>query len=91
VVVSRKVLTVDPDSDIGRFLERMPDQPVIVETGRERFRIVREREDVLTNYDPERARAAVEQMYGVLKGQDLQSLKEELREMRDQDSIGRPA
>ena len=55
------------------------------------FDLAREVSDPFANYDPERARAALDRVFGILRGVDKEALKAELREQRAQDSRGRPA
>ena len=85
-----KIIPVEPDSELGRALDAVSDQNVVLQRGGERFRVVREVQDTLPDYDPERAWAALERSFGILRGLDREQLKAELREQRGQDSAGRP-
>ncbi len=87
----RKVIPVEPGSDVDEFLKQAEEQPIIAVAHGRRFRVAQEPEDIWANYDPEKARAALAGVAGLLKGVDVEKLKAELREQRGQDSIGRPA
>lgn len=65
---------------------------MVVSVSGTQFRIVREKPDVWANYDPERARAGLEGIVGMLKDSDIdfEAWKQEIREQRGQYSIGRP-
>jgi hypothetical protein len=86
-----KTIMVGPDSDIAQVLTHAMDEPILIDTRRARFRVVREDDDPFANYDPERVRAALKGMAGTLIGVDVEELLAELREQRAQDSQGRPA
>lgn len=90
-MVAEKVIPVEPGSDVDHFLKQADDQPIIAEAHGHRFRVVREPVDPFANYDPERVRAGLSRIAGLLKDVDTEALKAELREQREQDSIGRPA
>lgn len=49
------------------------------------------RDDIWKDYDPEAARQAWEQAFGILRGVDAGALIERIREDREQDTPGRPA
>jgi hypothetical protein len=90
-MVAEKVIPVEPGSDVDRFLKQADDQPIIAEAHGHRFRVVREPVDPFANYDPERVKAGLARISGLLKGVDIEDLKAELRQQRGQDSSGRPA
>jgi hypothetical protein len=85
-----KTITVDPDGEVARVLAQAIDAPILIDTRGARFRVVREGDDPFANYDPERAKAALDQVFGTLKGVDVEKLLTELEEQRAQDSQGRP-
>ena len=87
---ARTTIPIDPDSEIAQLLKRAAEEPAILDVDGARFRVESEEPDPFANYDPERARAALERAAGSLKGVDVPKLLEELRAQRDQDSIGRP-
>jgi hypothetical protein len=49
------------------------------------------RRHLLPPHDPDALRKAIQESAGALKGIDIDEFKAELREMREQDSKGRPA
>jgi hypothetical protein len=91
VAIAPKTVKVESDGEVAQFLSQVAESPVLVETNGTRYRIVREKEDPFANYDPERARAALDRFFGSLTGVDVEALLEELREQRAQDRQGRPA
>jgi hypothetical protein len=90
-MAAKKVIPVEPGSDVDEFLEQAVEQPIIAVVRGRRFRVVQEPEDIFANYDPERVKAGLSRITGLLKGVDVDALLEELRQQREQDSIGRPA
>jgi excisionase family DNA binding protein len=64
-----------------------------VETMRRPARVDRDElePDIWANYDPERARASLRSLRGLLKGVDREKLLKDIHEARGQDSKGRPA
>ena len=96
---------VDPESETGRLLAQARERPLRLVSGGKQYLLEAEadhpaeanvepagREDPFTNYDPERARAAWRAFVeaNVFEGVDTEALKAELREMRGQDTPGRP-
>lgn len=98
---------VDPESETGKLLAQAKVRPLRLVSGGESYRVeadvgeeepsgveaATEREDPFANYDPERAAAAWRAFAeaNVFEGVDTEALKAELREMRGQDTPGRPA
>lgn len=91
MATAQKTITVQPGSELAGILEQAAEGPLVLEKNGTRFRLTREPEDLFANYDPERTRAALERSRGALQGVDVEELKRDLREQREQDSIGRPA
>ncbi|MGH2558844.1 MAG: hypothetical protein ACRDJH_07255 [Thermomicrobiales bacterium] len=91
MIVKGKTVKVPSGSDIAILLARAADTPVVIESDGERFRVVREDEDIWAGYDPDAVQAAFDRAFGILVGIDREALKAELREQREQDSPGRPA
>lgn len=97
---------VDPESETGKLLAQARERPLRLVSGGASYRVeavagqeeppvveaVAEREDPFANYDPERAKAAWRAFAEakVFEGVDTEALKAELREMRGQDTPGRP-
>jgi len=69
--IAPKTITVEPDSEVARVLELATEAPILIETRGARYRVVREGEDPFATYDPERARAALDRVFGTLKGIDV--------------------
>jgi len=87
----RNTIPIDPDREFAQLLKRATEEPALLDIDGTRFRVESEEPELIANYDPERVRAALERAAGSLKGVDIPKLLEELRALRDQDSIGRPA
>jgi hypothetical protein len=85
------MLTIDPESELGRALAAVDDAPLVLERSGARFRVTREVDALWADFDPQRTRRALRQSAGALAGVDVTALKRELREQRNQDSHGRPA
>ena len=91
MVTALKTITVEPDSEVAHVLEQAAAAPILIETKGTRYRVVREKDDPFANYDPERAKAALDRVFGTLKGIDVDEFLAEIKEQRAQDSHGRPA
>ncbi|HEY7033533.1 MAG TPA: hypothetical protein VH482_19510 [Thermomicrobiales bacterium] len=91
MAIALKTAMVEPDGEVARVLTYALDEPILIDTRRARFRVVREDDDPFANYDPEQVRAALEGLAGSLRGVDVDVLLAEPREQRSQDSQGRPA
>lgn len=90
MVAEPKVISVPPDSELARVLEEVAAGNVVLENAGKRFRVVPEREDPFAGYDPERVRQALVRSFGSLKGLDIETFLEELREQRGQDRFDLP-
>ncbi|MGH2560520.1 MAG: hypothetical protein ACRDJH_15770 [Thermomicrobiales bacterium] len=75
-----KTIIVEPDSELAAVVEQAADEPIRLEKNGQRFRLTREADDPMANYDPERARAALDRVFGILSGVDVEELKRDLRE-----------
>ena len=85
------MITIDPESELGRALAAVDDAPLVLERSGARFRVTREADVLRADFDPQRTRRALRRSAGALAGVDVTALKRELREQRSQDSHGRPA
>jgi len=106
MVAQRTEIHVDPESEVGKLLAQARERPLWLVSGGIRFRVEpdvaeapgpvesdsNEPEDPFANYDPERAKAAWRALAdaNIFEGVDTEALKAELREMRGQDTPGRP-
>jgi hypothetical protein len=86
-----KTIIVEPGSELADVVDQAANGPVVLEKNGQRFRLTRDTDDPMANYDPERTREALRRSFGTLRGVDAEELKRYLREQRGQDSIGRPA
>jgi len=59
-------ITIDPDSELGRALDEIADEPVVLLRGRTRFRVTRDPDDPWANYDPAKLRAGLKKVAGLL-------------------------
>jgi hypothetical protein len=75
MVANPTTISVEPDGELARILQRAAETPVLIETRGARYRVTREDDDA----------------FGSLTGVDVDSLLAELREQRAQDSKGRPS
>ena len=92
MVATPKRIKLDPESGFVQLLKEVAAESTVIEADGERFRVTREDStDIFANYDPERALVAIQGMFGTLPDGVAQELKAELRELRDQDSMGIPA
>ena len=90
-MVAEKFIPIEPDSEVDRFIMQARERPIVTASHGMRFRIVRDQtSDLFADYDPERVLAALADVRGILAGVDIEKLKQDLREERGQDSIGRP-
>jgi hypothetical protein len=84
MVAERKVIPVEPDSELGRLLDEAVDAEIVLEREGERFLLIHDSEDPFATYDPTRVQEALDASVGVLKGLDVESFLEELRQQRGQ-------
>ncbi len=89
-------IRLNPNDEIARQLNQQDQKPVYVEANGVRYRLVRETPaikltDDLTDYDPGQAQAALKASAGAFRTVDVEALKRDIWEAREQDSPGRPA
>ena len=86
-----KVINVAPESELGRLLAEIGEMPVILERDGERYVLAREAAHVTwADYDAEKVRQALLQSAGALADIDRESLLNDIRAAREQNSRGRP-
>ncbi len=91
------IVTISADSELSRQLKEAAAQkrPLRLVSGSTTFDVrVQEYEeapDTRPRLDPARVREGLARSVGALRGVDVEALKRELREAREQDSAGRPA
>jgi hypothetical protein len=85
-MAERKVIHIEPGSQIEQLLRLVKDEPVTFESSGKTFRIEREKRDPFEDYDPGAALAALRQAAGALEGIDVEAFKREIWEQRGEDS-----
>ena len=85
-------ITVDPDSEIGRALEKSDDSPVILVRNGARFRVMRDPDDPWANYDPEKVREGLKKVAGLLSPEEADRIIENIYRGREEGTrpIDRP-
>ncbi len=75
-----KVISVAPESELGRFLEEIGEAPVVLEKDGGRNVLAREdAHDIWADYDPEKVRQALLRSAGALADIDRESLLSDMR------------
>jgi hypothetical protein len=90
-MAERKVIHVEPDSETGKLLKLVEDEPISVELEGKRYTIEPEKTAPFEGYDPAKALEGLRSLAGLFSDIDVEAFKRETRENREQDSIGRPA
>lgn len=90
-MAAERIVHVDPGTKVEDLVDQIGDGVAIVSIGGKRFQVTPENQDIWANYDPERARAAINAIAGMLKdsGIDFDAWKEEIREQRGHNSNDR--
>jgi hypothetical protein len=91
---ARRLKYEDYADNLPALLDRVAQEHEAVELERRDGTVLRIEtvdEAVIPHHDPEAVRAMLTRTAGALEGVDGEALKRELREMRQQDSYGRPA
>ena len=85
-------ITIDTDSELGRALDEMDGNPVVLLRGSKRFRVTPDSEDPWANYDPEKVRAALREFAGTLSSEEGERMKELIYRGREEGTrpIDRP-
>jgi hypothetical protein len=78
-------ITIDPDSELGQALDEKANSPVVLLIrGNARFRVTRDPDDPWSNYDPEKARAALRELTGILTPEEGERMKELIYRAREE-------
>lgn len=77
-------ITIDPDSELGQVLDEKANSPVVLLSGNARFRVTRDPDDPWANYDPEKARAALRKLAGILTPEEGERMKELIYRAREE-------
>jgi hypothetical protein len=85
-------ITIDPDSELGRALADADGSPLILERNGARFRVTRDPEDPWADYDPEKLRAGLRKIAGMLTPEEGERIKESIYRGREEGTrpIDRP-
>jgi hypothetical protein len=89
-----RTLKVDPAGEVARFLRCADPGPVLVATDEAVFQVVKmtsKQAKDLEKDNAESLRSALRESAGAIAGVDLEELKSELRDQRQQDTSRRPA
>lgn len=86
------IITIDPDSELGRALEETADEPVVLLRGTTRFRVTRDPDDPWANYDPAKVRAGLKKVAGLLSPEEGDRIIEAIYRGREEGTrpIDRP-
>lgn len=86
MVVAHKPIKVTDDRDLLRLLDRAADEPLLLEKDGIVYRLSRadEIEDIWKGYDPERVRAGLRAMSGIITSEEAERMKELVYRGRDE-------
>lgn len=94
MTMARKPLTItiDPESELGRALDETDGEPIVLLRGDTRFRVTRDPDDPWANYDPERIRAGLKKVAGLLSPEEGDRIIEAIYRGREEGTrpIDRP-
>ncbi len=79
-------ITVEAGSELDRLLDEAAGGPVRLVRNADRFRLVREDDDIWAGYDPERARAGMRAAAGKWSDLDAEALKAYISLAREEGS-----
>lgn len=85
-------ITIDSDSELGRALDEPADEPVVLVRGKARFRVIRETDDPWAHYNPEKVRAGLKKVAGLLTPEEGDRIIETIYRGREEGArpIDRP-
>ena len=85
-------ITVDPDSELGRALDKSDDSLIILVRNGARFRVTRDPDDPWANYDPEKVLAGLRKFANLLTPEEADRIKEGIYRGREEGTrpIDRP-
>lgn len=69
-------ITVDPESELGRALDRVEEAPIVLVRNGFRYRVTRDPDDPWANYDPERFLEVLREVAGTLTPEEGERIKE---------------
>lgn len=74
---------VAPDSELSRLLSHADREPVVLENGDMRFRVVPEAEDIWAGYDPNAVIAGMDAAAGSITPEEAERMKQLVYEARE--------
>ena len=77
-------ITITPDSELARALDEGNAESVVLLHGGHRFRVIREGDDPWANYDPERLRAGLKKVAGLLTPEEGEHIIEAIYRGREE-------
>ena len=85
-------ITIDPESELGRALGEPDEAPIVLIRNGARFRVTRDPDDPWANYDPERVRAGLKKVAGLLTPEEGDRIIEAIYRGREEGTrpIDRP-
>jgi hypothetical protein len=88
MVAAHKPIRVTEESDLAELLERAAAEPVFVEKDGVVYRLSRadDIEDIWAGYDPERVRAGLRAMSGIITAEEAERMKELVYRGREEGS-----
>lgn len=69
------MITIDPDSELGRALDASPGNPVVLVRGSSRFHVTRDPSDPWATYDPEQVLDGLHEIAGTLSPDEGERMK----------------
>ena len=84
MAIETMTITVDPESELGRALERSNTSPVILVRNGHRYRVTRDPDDPWANYDPEKVRAGLRKFANLLTPDEADRIKEGIYRGREE-------
>lgn len=77
-------IQISPDSELGRALDSDGGTSVILERNGTRFRVTRDQDETRASYDPERFRAALRKIAGLITPEEAERMKETIYRGREE-------
>lgn len=86
MITEPKRIRVDPDSEIARILDEAKENPIILESNGDTFRLSYEKSEELPVFDPEKIKDAIARTAGSWADLDTDKMIAELYRAREQGS-----
>jgi hypothetical protein len=87
-----RTITIDPDSELGRALAEAEAAPIVLVRDGRRYRVTPDPDDPWANYDPEKVRAGLKKVAGLLSPEEADRIIEAIYRGREEGTrpIDRP-